>query len=137
MENASKALLMAGGIFIALMILGAIVMLFTNLADYQNKQGDLELTAQIAEFNNQYEPYNKKNLTLMELKTVYNKIVDYNSKADVDEQIETNIPDIYSDLTGNWSDIVQDEKKTRRFDCTGITYRSDGRISAINFKQVK
>ena len=136
MENASKALLMAGGIFIALMILGSLIMLFTNLSDYQTSQDKSTLASQIAEFNDQYEPYNKKDLTLMELKTVYNKILDNNSKADTDkDKIATNIEAIYPNITGNWSDITQDEKKTMRFNCTGIEYREDGRIKKIEFVQ--
>ena len=31
MENASKALIMAGGVLIALMIIGALVLMFSNL----------------------------------------------------------------------------------------------------------
>lgn len=141
MENASKALLMAGGILIALLILSALVIFFTNLAEYQTNQDNSKLATQIAEFNDQYEPYNKENLTLMELKSVYNKILDNNQKATeagvAEDKINTNIPTIYPAITGNWSDIVQDEKKTRRFVCTGIKYRSDGRICEINFVKTK
>lgn len=139
MENASKALLMAGGILIALMILSALVIFAINLSEYQNNQNDNKVATIIAEFNNEYEPYNKNNLTLMEIKTVYNKILDNNLKADTEaDKIATNIPEIYPAITGNWSDIVQDEKKTRRFNCTGIEYRSsDGRISKINFVKTK
>lgn len=138
MENASKALLMAGGILIALLILSSLVIFFTNLAEYQTNQDNSKLATQIAEFNDQYEPYNKENLTLMELKTVYNKILDNNQKAIKEEdKIDTNIDKIYPDITGDWSDISQDKKKTRRFSCTSIEYRSDGRICAIDFKLVQ
>ena len=137
MENASKALLMAGGILIVLLILSSLVIFFTNLAEYQTNQDNSKLATQIAEFNDQYEPYNKENLTLMELKTVYNKILNNNQKADTDaDNIETNIPDIYKNIT-SWSNIAQDTKKTIRFNCTGIEYRSDGRICKINFELVQ
>ena len=81
MENASKALLMAGGILIALLIIGSLVLLFANLQDYQNKTDISSKQSQIAEFNNQFEPYNKKDLTLMELKSIYNKIISNNTTA--------------------------------------------------------
>lgn len=138
MENASKALLMAGGIFIALMIIGSIIMLFTNLSDYQSNQDELELTSQIAEFNNQYEPYMKEDLSLMELQSVYNKILDNNKQAEQsgteDDKIKTNIGDY---ITDSWSNISTNDKKTKRFKCSDSKYRSDGRIKEIYFEQTK
>ena len=76
MENATRALTMAGGILIALMILGALFLMFNNLSSYQNQNDTSTKSTQIAEFNNQFEPYNKDDLTLMELHSVYNKGVD-------------------------------------------------------------
>ena len=35
MENASKALLMAAGVLIALIIIGALLLMFNNLSNYQ------------------------------------------------------------------------------------------------------
>lgn len=90
MENASKALLMAGGILIALLILGALIMMFTSLQDYQNTNDARTKNTQIAQFNNQFEPYNKEGLTLMELKSVYNKI-ESNNKQHPEYEIEHNI----------------------------------------------
>ena len=35
MENASKALIMAGGVMIALLIIGSLLLMFNNLSSYQ------------------------------------------------------------------------------------------------------
>ena len=35
MENASKALLMAGGILISLLVIGALVLMFNQIGDYE------------------------------------------------------------------------------------------------------
>ena len=75
---------MAGGILIALLILGALIMMFTSLQDYQNTNDAQTKNSQIAQFNNQFEPYNKDNLTLMELKSVYNKIESNNTQHSKD-----------------------------------------------------
>ena len=40
MENASKALIMAGGILIALLVLGALLLMINNLSDYQKSNSD-------------------------------------------------------------------------------------------------
>ena len=44
MENASKALIIAGSVLIALMIIGALLLMFSNLSNYQstNTQGTRE-----------------------------------------------------------------------------------------------
>ena len=37
MENASKALIMAGSVLLALIVIGAFILMLTNLNDYQKK----------------------------------------------------------------------------------------------------
>ena len=59
MENASKALIMAGGVLIALMILGALLLMFNNLSSYQNTNTQTTEEAQVIAFNNQFETYNR------------------------------------------------------------------------------
>ena len=55
MENASKALIMAGGVLIALLIIGSLLLMFNNLSSYQDTNIKETRTAQIIEFNNQFE----------------------------------------------------------------------------------
>ena len=136
MENAAKALLMAGGILIALLVMGALVLLFSNLSDYQNKTDASVKQSQIAEFNNQFEPYNRNDVTLMELKSLYNKILSNNAKSEY--KIETNILAIYPNINADFLDIEEDEKINRRFKCIDIEYKNaDGRISKIEFELVQ
>lgn len=80
MENASKALIIAGSVLIALMIIGALLLMFNNLSNYQqtNVQGTRE--AQIVEFNNQYETYNRKDVRGSELYSLLNRVIDYNRR---------------------------------------------------------
>ena len=135
MENASKALLMAGGILIALLVIGALVLLFSNLQDYQIKTNASEVQAEIANFNNQFEPYNKNNLTLMELKSLYNKILSEQPEYTINTNIKTKA---YPDIDKNFSEIAEDEKITKVFKCTKIEYKNPGgRVSNIEFKKIK
>ena len=67
MENASKALIIAGSVLIALMIIGALVLMFSNLTNYQNTNIDTTRTAQIAQFNSEYETYNRQDVRGSEL----------------------------------------------------------------------
>ncbi len=149
MENASKALLMAGGILIALLILGALIMMFTSLQDYQNTNDAQTKNSQIAQFNNQFEPYNKDNLTLMELKSVYNKIEsnntqhpEYKIEHNINEALLKNKAGLSNDdynkfLTPNGFRTIDDAKKQNlKFKCLSdkIEYKNlDNRISKMYF----
>lgn len=79
MENASKALVMAGGILISMLVIGLLVFFFNNLSELQNiKQSDSEVEA-ITEFNKQYDVY-ARNVYGSELLSIANKIRDYNKR---------------------------------------------------------
>ena len=76
MENATKALVMAGSVLIALMIIGALILMFGNLSSYQNVATQSERESQIIEFNRKYEKRNK--VRGSEIYSLLNQAVDYN-----------------------------------------------------------
>lgn len=80
MENASKALVMAGGILLSLMIIGALILMFTNLTNYQNANVEDTRVKQRVEFNQQFETYDRKNVRGNDLYTLLNKVIDYNRR---------------------------------------------------------
>lgn len=84
MENASKALIMAGSVLIALMIIGALLLMFNNLSNYQDTNVKNDRDAQVVEFNNQYETYIRNDVRGSDLYSLLNKVIDYNKrKSDV------------------------------------------------------
>lgn len=136
MENATRALTMAGGILIALLIIGALLLAFNNLSSYQNQMDLNEKNSQIAEFNNQFEPFNKKNLTLMELKSVWNKITSNNAKNS-EYTIEQNIQSVYANINGDFKNFPEEDKQKKKFECINIEYQNaEGRISKMEFKAI-
>jgi len=84
MENASKALIMAGSVLIALMIIGALLLMFNNLSNYQQIGKQEKKEAQIIEFNNQYETYNRNNVRGSELYSLLNRTADYNRRKSIE-----------------------------------------------------
>ena len=80
MENASKALIMAGSVLIALMIIGALMLMFGNLTSYQETDTQGTRSAQITEFNQQFETYNRDNVRGSDLYSLLNKVIDYNRR---------------------------------------------------------
>ena len=80
MENASKALIMAASVLIAIVIISAFVLMMSNLTSYQQRNYDVTLTAQVAEFNNEFATYARDGIRGSDMISLMNKIVDYNAR---------------------------------------------------------
>ena len=76
MENASKALLMAAGVLIALVIVGAFMLMMSSLTDYQEKSYQSKADAQTTEFNNQYTGYIRDDIRGSDMFSLMNKVLD-------------------------------------------------------------
>lgn len=79
MENASKALIMACGVLISLMVIGLLVLFYNNLSGMQKIKTDSETEQQAAEFNKQYDVY-ARDVYGSEILSIANKIADYNKR---------------------------------------------------------
>lgn len=86
MENASKALIMAGSVLIALLIIGALLLMFNSLSSYQEVGTQEEKEAQVIQFNNQFETYLRNNVRGSDMISLMNRIVDYNARKGDDTQ---------------------------------------------------
>lgn len=84
MENASKALIMAGGVLIALMVASLVAFFFKNISEWQGMQETGEELEQMVEFNEQYEVYGR-DVYGSELLSIANKIADYNKRQAEDK----------------------------------------------------
>lgn len=79
MENASKALLMAGTILISLMVVSALVFAYRDLTSEKRQEAENQKVEEIAEFNKSFESY-EKDLNGTQMFSLANKIADYNEK---------------------------------------------------------
>lgn len=80
MENATKALEMAGSVLIGVLILGCLVFAYTRMKELKNVEHKSEVTEQASDFNKDYEAYNRNNLYGSDLFSLANKIEDYNKQ---------------------------------------------------------
>ena len=81
MENASKALTMAGGILIALLIIGALILMVNQIGDYEKGQNNNNKNSELASFNKTFEKYaDDKGIKGADLVSLINKILDYNQR---------------------------------------------------------
>ena len=88
MENASKALLMAGGILIALLVIGALVLMFNQVSYYQKSETTSEKTQQLSDFNKEYLKFTYDDIKGYELISLVNKVIDYNIKEAVGNSVD-------------------------------------------------
>lgn len=80
MENMSKAIIIAGGVLIAVIVLALLIIMFNNVTN-MNKT-NINLTEEIIKFNQTYESYYGKKIYGSELTTLINKIISNNKKYD-------------------------------------------------------
>ena len=80
MENASRALSIAGGVLVSLLVISLFVFGFSRLSSYKKIQSQVETTEQIAEFNKQFEAYNSKVVTGYKMVTLAHMAQDINTR---------------------------------------------------------
>lgn len=88
MENASKALLMAGGMLIALLVIGALVLMFNQISDYEKGNQGIKKTSEIAEFNIDFVRYTEGNIKGVDIISLANKVINFNSKNGILNSID-------------------------------------------------
>lgn len=87
MENATRALTIAGGVLIAIMVIGALLFMFQSSQSFLSQDEELKKIQQITKFNREYESYEKKLLRGTEVISVINKAIANNQKYEKDDEI--------------------------------------------------
>ena len=77
MENASKALIIAGAILLAILLISLGIMIFSQAQDTVNNSGMSQ--AEISAFNNQFLKYERDKVKGSEVKALINEVISSNS----------------------------------------------------------
>lgn len=124
MENASKALLMAGGVLIGLITIVLLLRSFTSISAFQKARLSEEEQAQLVAFNEQYTKYLNKYVYGTEVRTLLNKYENDGMVKVLPYELKETVP------TG----VGQD---TKYYKCTNIGYDpSTGRVNTITFAEI-
>ena len=83
MENASKALVIAGSILIGMIVISIFYFAFEQSGRLVGEVDEDTLQEEIKAFNNGFEAYNKKLMYGIDIISVLNKAIDNNKKYDV------------------------------------------------------
>lgn len=80
MENASKALIIAGSILFTIMVIGLLAYFYSQYRQIPQAQTEAERLEQVAKFNREYESYDKKKMYGTDVATIVNKAINNNKK---------------------------------------------------------
>ncbi len=160
MENASKALIMAGGILIGILIISLAVYLFTDFGRTAADINDRNASQQLVDFNSKftkYESYKDNDgnwkTTVYDIVTLAGYAKENNEyyNESIDEQISVNIVGAnkleniqgisnYKKtliIDGNTTYLYNDDGVSlRRYKCTSISYNTRGKVKSINFEKI-
>ena len=81
MENAAKALGIAAGVLLAVILMSLIAYFFSNLSEWPQQQDDMESAEQLAKFNKEYEVYEKSQMYGVDVISCLNKAKSNNEKS--------------------------------------------------------
>ena len=80
MENASKALIFAGGLLITMLIVAALFFTTNQVRNLKSQEQLAEQTDEVAEYNNKFNKYASDNLYGVDLISLCNEVSNYNAK---------------------------------------------------------
>jgi len=146
MENAADALLIAGGILLAILTLTLLVYMFGNINTMGTAQTEKEELERLAAWNAEWEAYNKQVLYGAEVLTVINKAqqnnieYDNNTKHTVEIKVLDNSM-VKTEIKQNGTVVGKayiEQNKTAIYKCTKMEISPEtGKIKWIEFEFVK
>lgn len=124
MENASKALLMAGGVLIAIIIIALLVRSFTGIGQFQKAKLTQEEQEKLVAFNEQYTKYLNQYVYGTEVRTLINKYKNDGMVQVLPESLDETAP----------QGVGED---TKYYKCDSIDYDdTTGRVKSITFREI-
>lgn len=130
MENASQALIIAGGILLAILTISLFVYMFNNISAMGNAQAQKEEITHLANWNAEWEAYNKRYLYGTDVLTVMNKAEQINNEVDIKIRVDKSIINNPREFVSNY--------KTSTYTCEEVEYSNKtGRVCKMIFKFVE
>lgn len=139
MENASKALIIAGAILLSILLISLGIMIFNQAQDTIGNSGMSK--AEIASFNNQFTKYEGDNEKGSEIKSLIQEVVASNAADTADDngrQIEVydmGTGNIEAQTGGTKISSAAGIKSTVTYQVRIVKYDNSGFISRINIKK--
>lgn len=140
MENASKALLIVGGILIGVLLLSLLVYLFHVMGAFSSSVDQNIEMKNLAEFNQQFEVYQTKIMTAQDVISIGNLARNYNVTNEGSDDklaikiilsgVESKFQQVHKltqEQTYQFMEQYSVEKQNVRFKCTKIEYNTQSK----------
>ena len=122
MENASKALIIAGAILLSILLISLGIMIFNQAQDTVNNSGMSQ--AEITAFNNKFLKYEGKQKGSV-VKSLVNEVIASNA--------DDNNPDVKINGNAPSTSATEGISTTKTYTVT-LEYASDGRVSNVKYQ---
>lgn len=147
MENASKALVMAGGVLIGILILSLAVYLFADFGTTVAEINEQNVQQQIVQFNSRFTSYEglkddagNWKITIYDIISLASYAKEYNEyykDSGRDKiKVKLNGSDIQEENYQDLIDTYTAEGIITKFRCGQINYDNEGRVNEINFSEL-
>lgn len=93
MESGTKALIMAGSVLLAILVISLLVFTFNRMGEWRETQDQELLIAQTDKFNNEFQAYDKDLMYGVDLISCLNKAKSINDQVEQNEKINGNTYD--------------------------------------------
>lgn len=136
MENATKALLIAAGVLIGIIILSMLLLGYNQISNYYQQQSDNLSLKQIVELNKKFTNYDGKTIRGNEMLSVINSVVDYNTWVTQNanegyEEIQLNISFEMSKTDSRWTSFHIEESSSYDY-----LFPNNSPITNTNMKKI-
>lgn len=133
MENASKALIIAGAILLAILLISLGIMIFTQAQSTVNNSGMSQ--AEITSFNSQFSKYENDKIKGSMVKSLVQE-VNTNNAQDESSEHQINLDGVDPVKQGANQYLTSGITNTKTYKVTITEYATDGRISKIKVEEV-
>ena len=156
MENASNALVMAGGVLIGILLLSVLVIAFNGAADLAKSYDDSVSSTSLQAFNNNFEKYTLGPVDIQSIITMTHFAKDYNTKNNLvkgdsiyisvvcerkalEEKTDEELIQFMQENTFVLDDKGnEDRTQFQQFICKSIEYNEGtGTVTKITFEKMK
>ena len=148
MENASKALSIAAGVLIAILLIALLIFAFYKFTEIPRQREQQKKMQQTVEFNKTFDSFNQRKLAGIKMislvnlvndnNTTYADVEGYQVTIDITKDGSTIRSDFQNDFTRPDTDLTALRKavKSHTYECTEVIYGgTDGRINKMIFEE--
>ena len=125
MENSAKALLMAGGVLITMLIVVLLFYFKGRITEFYDEQKQIDDIANVAEFNKQFTNYERQKVYGYEIISLSNMVEDYNTRHSGAEGAQND--EKYTPISLTVSFVGSGDKVQKQ-----MWYNNDGGVHLFN-----